>query len=150
MTTLPPNPSAALKKRNPHLWPDQAKSLTQARAAVLDAPKLLEKGDRSGRTKPLLNKTEQRWLAVLRSRNYGPILEQAITLRLDSPFKSYRADLATFENGQLVLWECKAPHRFARAGIAKAACAAKTYPSFKFVLAMWDTKTGWKETVLSP
>lgn len=98
--------------------------------------------------KALLNKTEKRWCAVLEGRGYK-VMKQAITLRLDPPFSSYRPDLACFEEGQLVVWEVKAPHRFARAGIAKAACAAKTYSCFTFKLAMW-TKEGWKESVLSP
>jgi hypothetical protein len=98
---------------------------------------------------PLLNKTEQRFRDYLSVKGIHPIFEQAITLRLDQPFKSYRPDLAVFEDGRLVFWEVKAPHRFARAGIAKAACAAKTYPLFTFRLAM-RTKEGWKESVLSP
>jgi hypothetical protein len=98
---------------------------------------------------PILNKTERRFRDILLARNYAPVLEQAITLRLDPPFTSYRPDLAVFELGKFVFWEVKAPHRFARAGIAKAACAAKTYPRLTFRLAMW-TAQGWKETTLSP
>ncbi len=101
------------------------------------------------RKKPLLNQTESRWLAVLQSRSYNPILQQAITLRLDPPFKSYRADLAYVRGTYLTLVEVKGIQPFARAGIAKAAVAAKTYPQFRFELAEW-TKEGWKESVLSP
>lgn len=98
---------------------------------------------------PLLNKTEQRFRDLLLARGYHPILEQAITLRLDPPFKSYRPDLAYIKGTYLVLVEVKAPHRFSRAGIAKAALAAKTYPMFRFELFMW-TKAGWKEFLLTP
>lgn len=97
---------------------------------------------------PLLNKTEKRWCSVLEARGYK-VMKQAITLKLDPPFTSYRPDLAVLEVDMLVFYEVKAPHRFARAGIAKAACAAKTYPGFTFRLAMW-TKEGWKESVLTP
>ena len=95
-----------------------------------------------------LNKTEQRWCDVLEGRGYK-VMRQAITLRLDPPFTSYRPDLAVFEEGQLVLWEVKAKHRFARAGIAKTACASKTYPCFKFKLALWDNSKGWLESEFS-
>ena len=98
--------------------------------------------------KPLLNKTETRCRDLIRARGYDPILEQAITLRLDPPFKSYRPDLAYVGVTGLTLVEVKAPHRFARAGIAKAALAAKTYPMFRFELFM-RTKNGWQESVLS-
>ncbi len=97
--------------------------------------------------KPLSNKTERRFRAILEAREYNPIWEQAITLRLDAPFTSYRPDYATFKGGYLWFYEVKAPHRFARAGIAKAALAAKTYPQFKFILAMWEDGQ-FKETVL--
>ena len=104
-----------------------------------------------------LNVNETRFLAILKNR-LGPsvkIWEQAITLALDPPFKSYRADLAYWREGdgfnELVLFECKANHRFAKAGIAKAALAAKTYPQFRFELAFWNGKDkGYTETVLSP
>lgn len=82
------------------------------------------------------------------SRGVVGILEQAITLRLDPPFKSYRPDLAYINcTGGLVFTEVKGPHRFRRAGIAKAALAAKTYPHFLFVLVEWDGHQ-WKESVL--
>ena len=98
---------------------------------------------------PLLNKTEQRCRDILMARGYE-VLEQAITLRLDPPFKSYRPDLAyPHHRWGLVFVEVKGPHRFREKGIAKAALAAKTYPMFRFLL--FDlTKDGWKESVLSP
>jgi hypothetical protein len=77
----------------------------------------------------------------------GGLLEQAITLRLDAPFRSYRPDFAFTNAQQLWLVEVKGPHRFREKGIAKAALAAKTYPMFTFLLAEWDGKQ-WKETVL--
>jgi len=98
-------------------------------------------------SKPLMNKTELRWAAELKARQIGYVLEQAITLRLDPPFKSYRPDIAVVCAGEVRFWEVKAPHRFAQKGIAKAALAAKTYPQFEFTLAMWDGKR-WEETKL--
>jgi hypothetical protein len=97
--------------------------------------------------KSLLNKTEARWLAVLEGRGHA-VLKQAITLRLDPPFKSYRPDMSYVYCGKLTLVEVKGPHRFREKGIARAALAAKTYPMFRFELADWTAK-GWKESVLS-
>ena len=97
-----------------------------------------------------LNKTETRYRDLLRARGETTILEQAITLALDPPFRSYRADLVTVDlegEGILHFYEVKGNHRFKRAGIAKVALASKTYPFFTFFLAEW-TKEGWKETVL--
>ena len=99
-------------------------------------------------SKPLMNHTELRCQALLESRGVVNIMQQAITLRLDPPFKSYRPDLAYLGTSGLVLVEVKGEHRFKRAGIAKAALAAKTYPQFRFELFEWDSKT-WKESVLS-
>lgn len=98
--------------------------------------------------KPRLNKTETKACALLEARGHK-VWKQAITLALDPPFRSYRADLAFMDCGTLNLIEAKAPHRFAKAGIAKAAVAAKTYPQFVFRLFMW-TKNGFHESILSP
>ena len=63
--------------------------------------------------RPILNKTERRCRDILLARGYSPILEQAITLRLDQPFTSYRPDLAYIHpRWGLVLVEVKGPHRF--------------------------------------
>ena len=99
-------------------------------------------------SKPLMNNTEQRCRQLLASRGVVGIMQQAITLRLDPPFKSYRPDLAYLGACGLVFVEAKGQHRFRRAGIAKAALAAKTYPQFRFELFEWDGKA-WKESVLS-
>lgn len=97
--------------------------------------------------RPLLNETEQRWRTVLEARGYK-ILQQAITLALDPPFRSYRPDLAYIKGTYLTLVEVKGPHRFREKGIAKAALAAKTYPQFRFELADW-TGSEWKESEFS-
>ncbi len=138
MSSLPLNPSKSFIARNPHiyaaLWPNPVQSEKQKRIRQS--------------SKPILNKTEQRYFELLASQGRS-VLKQAITLRLDPPYKSYRPDLAYLSQAGLCLVEVKGPHRFRKAGIAKAALAAKTYPWFHFVLADW-TGTEWKESVLSP
>ena len=132
------------RKRNPNLFAPAVASKIAEAIAMPTLPQM-------GKPKPLLNKTETRAKEVMRTLFANPILEQAITLRLDPPFKSYRPDLAVvlLASGQLCFIEVKAPHKYARAGIAKAACAAKTYPQFRFELWMWkDGK--FEVTVLTP
>ena len=98
--------------------------------------------------KPLLNKTESRYCCMLESAGIK-VMKQAITLRLDPPYKSYTPDLAYVGQFGLTLVEVKGPHRFRRAGIAKAALAAKTYSQFRFELADWSGSQ-WKKSTLSP
>lgn len=100
--------------------------------------------------KPLLNKLESAWLAWFKATHAEVVLTQAITLRLDPPFTSYRPDFAYMDlsHGELVLVEVKGQHRFREKGIAKVALAAKTYPLFTFVL--YERVDGyWKSTVMS-
>ncbi len=119
----------------------------QGGESVPDRP-IAERGDCSGQAQTL-NKTETRFRDILRSRQYNPIWEQAITLKLNPPFKSYKPDLAYMRGTALTFVEVKGPHRFRERGIAKAALAAKTYPQLTFILADWNGKE-WKESVLSP
>lgn len=141
----------ARAKANP-LWKELGKEsevafLTPTGTFTHQPPKRIRQS-----TKPLLNKTEQRYCDLLEARGCGPIFKQAFTLRLDPPYKSYKPDLAYFgDKGFIALTfvEVKGPHRFRKAGIAKAALAAKTYPQFRFELADWTGKE-WKESVLTP
>lgn len=143
MKAIPQEVSESTRKRNPHLYDPHYQLLcdVSCHGTMNEPPKPI---------KPRLNKTETRWKAVLESRGVTGIMEQAITLRLDPPFKSYKPDLAYHTpTGGLCFVEVKGPHRFRKAGIAKAALAAKTYPQFRFELADWTGKE-WKESVLSP
>lgn len=119
--------------------PNPTESLLGANSAVLERFK--------GAPRPLLNRLEGRFKAILEERGQA-VMSQAITLRLDPPFKRYTADLAYIDRlGHLYLVEVKAHHRFREKGIAKAALAAKTYPQIPIILADWDGKQ-WKESRL--
>jgi len=98
--------------------------------------------------KPLLNELEKSWRNVLIASGHK-VLEQAITLRLDPPFKRYRPDLAYQLHGTLVLVECKGHHRFREKGIARVALAAKTYPMFRFEL-VERNGVDWKISAMTP
>jgi hypothetical protein len=144
MATLPTNVSASTRKRNPSLYGTEAVALKPHTTDAAFAPaKRIRQSD-----KPLMNLTEQKCQALLECRGVVGIMQQAITLRLGPPFKSYRPDLAYLGASGLVFVEAKGQHRFRRAGIAKVALAAKTYPQFRFELFEWDGKA-WKESVLS-
>ena len=124
---------------------DIHKEAANMRVAKAHPPKLIRQS-----TKPLLNQTEQRCYDML-VNGCWKIFKQSFTLRLDPPYRSYTPDLAYIrdEFGALVFVEVKGPHRFRRAGIAKAALAAKTYPQFRFELFEWANGE-WKESVLTP
>jgi len=149
-----PTGSESFRKLNPHLFPT---ALNQGSDIDRSHPRSTSRQTKRIRqsTKPLLNKTEQRCYDMLINRgpgkNYGKIFKQAFTLRLDPPYRSYTPDLAYIRDvsGDLVFIEIKGPHRFRRAGIAKAALAAKTYPQFRFELFEWANGE-WKESVLTP
>ena len=127
---LPLNPNQSFVARNPHLYSPQ-KQVVATR-----------------QPKQLLNKTEARYCARLEAHGLT-VLKQAIRLRMPPPFSFYTPDLAYVGDGVLVIVEVKGPHRFRRAGIAKAALAAKEYSGvFTFLLAEW-TGSEWKETLLS-
>lgn len=149
--SLPTNPSQSFIKRNPHLYPATlytCRKEEDGTVSVINKEEVLLPRIRKPRApKPLLNGLETKWCSIIVCRGFTP-LKQAITLRLDPPYRSYTADLAYISyDDKLVLVEVKGPHRFRRAGIAKAALAAKTYPCFRFELADWDGKQ-WTETTL--
>ena len=133
-----PKGSESYRKLNPHLF-----SLGDFVAQGTFSPKPRIRQSQ----KPLLNRTEQQYYDLLVERGHS-VRKQALTLRLDPPFKSYTPDLFYLGTFGIVLVEVKGPHRFREKGIAKAALAAKTYPEFRFELADW-TGTKWKITVLS-
>lgn len=144
------------QKRNPHLFPRTGDRGSSTHGQDALAPEHTNRpvGPAEGASpspgvpKPLLNKTEQRCCDHLESNGFR-VRKQAITLRLDPPYKSYRPDLAYVSVIYgLIFVETKGPHRFREKGIAKAALAAKTYPEFRFELWDWDGKK-WKTTVLS-
>jgi len=150
MKEVPRQVSESVRRRNPHLYSVILEDGSVGTTTVNPTPKRIRQS-----TKPLLNKTEQRCYDMLVGRgpgkNYGKIFKQAFTLRLDPPYRSYTPDLAYIRDvsGDLVFIEVKGPHRFRKAGIAKAALAAKTYPQFRFELFEW-AKGEWKESVLTP
>jgi hypothetical protein len=117
---------------------------------------LPRKGDRASviawKPEDGLNKTELRYLAMLRARyDESTIGIQDIRLRLSKSLH-YTPDLYLIDcdggDLRIVFWEVKGPHRFRREGITRVKMAARLYPQFDFWLCEWDGRE-WKETLLS-
>ncbi len=110
---------------------------------------------REGRKAPKLNKTETLWKQELERRGHKIIIAQQITFKLANGV-CYRPDLVTidipwtgvgFSDRRLVeitCWETKAPHRFAKASLAKPKLAAKEFPWIRWKLIRRD-KNIWTE-----
>jgi hypothetical protein len=131
-TTLPSTPSKSTLTRNPHLWP--AQELTKG----VQVPKTQNIATEEQR----LNKTERRFLAILRARHGQNVRVQAITLVLANRCR-YTPDFSVCFFGKLILWEIKGGFIREDSWI-KLKMAARLYPEFDFVMAQW--KNGeWTE-----
>ncbi len=91
-----------------------------------------------------LNKTEARWLDVLRFRDYQCLRIQSFTLKLAADLR-FTPDFSAIVDGRMTFWEVKGG--FIREdGWIKLKTAARLYPEFTFVMAQykggaWDLKT---------
>lgn len=99
------------------------------------------------KTEQRLNKTEQRFLKVLRTRGYRYVGIQDITLRLawDTRYTPDFSTVSDFDNS-IILWEVKGAYEREDA-IIKLKMAATKFPWFVFMKAQW--KNGdWIETMV--
>lgn len=96
-----------------------------------------------------LNKTEKRFLAVLRDRKYQTIGIQEITLRLAFDLR-YTPDFHTFyaPTDLFTFWEVKGGFEREDAAV-KIKMAAARFPHWQFVKAVWEEGL-WTETVVRP
>jgi hypothetical protein len=138
------------RKNNPHLFGSGAPQKEHCKSATDTKVVTANQSARSAEEK--LNKTERRWLQVLRTgQPKAKIGIQNITLRLSTGVR-YTPDFsATFvdEDGMVVVfYETKGPHRFREKGILKCKMAAVLYPWFDFVLVQWRGGQ-WDETKMS-
>jgi len=131
--------SASIHKQSPRLANQAKGSVPDSLPAVLGC----FKGDCSGQTRSLLNKTEARWRDVLIGRGYGPVWEMAIRLKL-AHHTTFLPDFAVMRTNRLTFYEVKGGFIREDAWI-KLKLAAHLYPEFDFVMAQW-TDMGWVET----
>lgn len=96
-----------------------------------------------------LNKTERRWLAVLRSRNFAWIGIQPITFKVGFDCR-YSPDFVTVGavEGNIIAWEVKGPFVFEKA-LYKPRAAANKFPFIHFMLAQWKDNQ-WTEKLIKP
>jgi hypothetical protein len=152
---IPSRVSKSFIALNPHLYgtgsgaePTERKNVSLGGAAAKGAglPVPIRKS-----VEERLNKTERRWLAVLRERAYERIGIQDVTLRLANGVR-YTSDFSAVtkcEVGRfLTLYECKGGFEREDSWI-KLKMAASQFPVFRFVKAQW--KDGqWTETEIKP
>ena len=99
--------------------------------------------------KPLLNKLETEWLAVLTAR-LGPsaiIHAQALRFRLANGH-FYKPDFCAMVGTYLTAWEVKGPHAF-RGGFENLKVAATLYPDIRWILVWKQDGRWWEQVVLS-
>jgi len=95
-----------------------------------------------------LNKTEKRFLAVLRSRPYAFVGIKSFTLKLAFDCR-YAPDFVTCDcSGGVVCWEAKGPFIYEKA-LYKPRMAANKFAFFRFVLAQ-EKEGRWIETLIKP
>lgn len=95
-----------------------------------------------------LNKTEKRFLSVLRSRGLPWIGIQCVTLKLGHDLR-YTPDFTTLDHdGRMTHWDTKGG--FVRDdAVVKIKAAARHFRMFRFIIAQW--KDGqWDEKLIKP
>lgn len=126
--------------------PEQMKKLNPALCGVrASEPVKWEIRQGEPKTEMKLNKTERRFLEVLRGRDYRHIGIQDITLRLGFDTR-YTPDFSTVDqDGVFAFWEAKGFMRDdAR---VKLYVAAKQFPFFVFFMVRWENGQ-WNETLI--
>lgn len=94
-----------------------------------------------------LNKTERRWLAVLRGRGYSQVGVHTHTLKLAHDCR-YTPDFFTVSGLGMTCWEVKGAHIW-EDSLIKIRTAARLFPFYQFVLVQW--KDGqWTEKLIKP
>jgi len=156
-----PGVSLAVKKANPHLFPELAamselpaerlaKATTRQASSPASTPQSPKSTKDSGK-KPHRakepNRTEREFEAQLRTEfPKATIRWEAYRLKL-APLATYEPDYSVaHENGTVEFFEVKGPYVFPKA-LAKLRVAAVMFPQHKFTLAQ-KKKIGWERTEL--
>lgn len=145
-----PRASGSFLRANATCPDPESSEVAPRRIVTPDKPAATLDGGRSLLTtdEELLNKTERRWLDVLRARNYSHVLVKPITLKLGHDCR-YTPDLVTADLAGLVtVWEVKGAYVYEKA-MYKPRMAAHMFPFFRFVLAQWKDNQ-WTESLIKP
>ena len=145
MTELPTSPSQSVRRKNPGLF-----------QGPVQGPLSVETWRPPHRPQPVskpttdedrLNKTERAFLAVLRSRGHGPVLIQAVTLKVGDDCRYTPDFLLVINLGGLIAYEVKGFMR--DDALVKLKTAARQFPWIDFVLVR-RVKGEWIETPVNP
>lgn len=143
---IPNQVSDSTRKRNPHIYGLAEKVAKEVGVPVFVAGKRVRVRKS---VEERLNKTEKRWLDVLRMRRFPLIAIQDITLRLgdDCRFTPDFFTVPTTIADRLTFWEVKGG--FVREdAMVKLRVAARVHQWARFVMAQW--KDGrWTETEIN-
>lgn len=139
--------------------PEAVKGMTEAQKQTLvrDVPAALAvREERVGISsdEAALNKTEKRWLEILRSRGFAFVGIHTHTLKLAHDCRYtpdfFTVDSANYSNADygMVFWEVKGKHIW-EDSLIKIRTAARIFPFYRFVLAQWKDNQ-WTEKVIRP
>lgn len=93
-----------------------------------------------------LNKTEQRYLLLLKARGFRDVHTHAIRFRLAGKCY-YTPEFYCFHEGRNIVWETKGAHIW-EDGIIKLKAVAVLFPAFTFIKAQW-INGAWKEQTIN-
>lgn len=141
--------SESVRRLNPHLFGPSGPDVTAA--------SMLKEIDRQPKrirqdSKPLLNKLEEQFLAVLELElpEHTTIWKQALRWRLGNGIW-YKPDFAanlTHDHHGFTCWEVKGPHAF-RGGFENLKVAAGLYPEVAWWL-VWKESGRWERQMVRP
>ncbi len=145
MSGLPQTVSKSVIARNPHLF-SNASSLTTPFAQ--DASLSPKRPSSRKSVEERLNKTERRWLAVLRERGHHDAAPWRVRLVLANSVTYVPDFYIPHTLGKPTFFEVKGAFQREK-GEIKLRMAASQFPEFRFIKATW--KSGrWTETEVKP
>lgn len=156
MSGLPSKPCASFMRLNPKYYAGAALQ-PKAQSPVPDALSLRQ-GDRTSSkrvrqdAKPLLNKLETAWLAVLKISHPDVTIhaqEWRVKLANGAWFK---VDFCAFIDGVWKAWECKGPKQGKNVskGLLALKFAAAKFPEVKWILVWKDADGLWRDQIILP
>jgi hypothetical protein len=97
---------------------------------------------------PKLNRTETRFLDILKARYPAPAVIRIMPLRfLLGHDCTYNPDFMVSDGGKIIFYETKGAHIWAK-NLIKFKAAARQFPEFAWILAQWKDDS-WHEQLYS-
>lgn len=143
MSGLPSNPSKSVAALNPNFFGRIASGLKDV--TEHEAKRIRQD------SKPLLNKLETQWLALLKIW-YPTVTIHAQEWRVRIGNGAwFKVDFCAFINGTWTAWECKGPKQGKNVdrGMLALKCAASQFPEVRWYL-VWKENGHWSEQPVLP